>query len=323
MVDPGGWCASADTGAVSLDFTAIEFETANQQPGAVCAVGLVRVRDGRVVHKSGGLVRPPEGLGEFADFNTSIHGITAEMLAGAPTWRRVAAWIVDYTGQDILISHNAGFNIGVLRHACTADEIPWPQANFLCTMVLARKAFQLPSYRLPFVAAECGVELVGRHQVLINARGTALIAVAMAQQHEASTPTELADALGINMGRLEPGRYIPTVRRDTRGAQYRLATPGAGTDANLEHPLYGRVIVFTGTLKSRTRQQAWNDVAKVGGIPEKDVSSRTNILVVGELNPAVLTPGATTSGKAARAFALQSKGQDIEVMTEADFIRSL
>jgi DNA polymerase-3 subunit epsilon len=176
---------------------------------------------------------------------------------------------------------------------------------------------------LPFVAAECGVELVGRHQVLINARGTALIAVAMAQQHEASTPTELADALGINMGRLEPGRYIPTVRRDTRGAQYRLATPGAGTDANLEHPLYGRVIVFTGTLKSRTRQQAWNDVAKVGGIPEKDVSSRTNILVVGELNPAVLTPGATTSGKAARAFALQSKGQDIEVMTEADFIRSL
>jgi DNA polymerase-3 subunit epsilon len=74
-----------DLGAVSLDFTAIEFETANQQPGAVCAVGLVRVRDGRVVDKSGGLVRPPEGLGEFADFNTSIHGITAEMVASAPT----------------------------------------------------------------------------------------------------------------------------------------------------------------------------------------------------------------------------------------------
>jgi DNA polymerase-3 subunit epsilon len=81
--------------------------------------------------------------------------------------------------------------------------------------------------------------------------------------------------------------------------------------------------VFTGALKSRTRQQAWNDVAKVGGIPEKDVSSRTKILVVGDLNPAVLTPGATTSGKAARAFALQSKGQDIEVMTEDDFVRSI
>ena len=308
---------------MSLDFTAVEFETANNQPGSACAVGLVRVRDGRVVHKSGGLVRPPEGLDQFADFNTSTHGITAEMVASAPAWRRVADWIVHYAEQDILISHNAGFNIGVLRHACTADQIPWPQANFLCTMVLARKAYQLPSYRLPFVAAESGVELIGRHQVLINARGAALIAVAMAQQYGASTPGELADALGISMGRLEPGRYVPTVRRDAQGGQYRLATPGTGVDANPEHPLYGRVIVFTGALKSRTRQQAWNDVARVGGIPEKDVSGRTNVLVVGDLNPAALTPGATTSGKAARAFALQSKGQDIEVMTEEDFIRSL
>jgi DNA polymerase III epsilon subunit-like protein len=287
---------------VSLDFTAIDFETASGQPGSACAVGLVRVRDGQVVHKSGGLVHPPQGLGEFADFKTSVHGITAEMVASAPAWPKVAAWIVQYAGTDILICHNAGFTIGVLRHACTADEIPWPQADFLCTMVLARRAFRLPSYRLPFVAAECGVELSGRHQVLINARGA---------------------ALGIRTGHLEPGRYVPTVRRDPKGGQQRLATPDASPDADSEHPLYGRVIVFTGALKTRTRQQAWDEVARAGAIPEKDVTGRTNIVVIGDLNPAVLTPGAATSGKAARAFALQGKGQDIEVMTEDDFIRSL
>jgi DNA polymerase III epsilon subunit-like protein len=161
---------------VSLDFTAIDFETASSQAGSVCSVGLVRVRDGQVVHKSGGLVRPPEGLGEFAEYKTHVHGITAEMVAEAPAWRKVAAWIVGYAGPDSLICHNASFNIGVLRHACTADKIPWPHVDFLCTMVLARRAFRLPSYRLPFVAAECGVELAGRHQVLINARGAALVA---------------------------------------------------------------------------------------------------------------------------------------------------
>jgi DNA polymerase III subunit epsilon len=83
------------------------------------------------------------------------------------------------------------------------------------------------------------------------------------------------------------------------------------------------VIVFTGTLKTRTRQHAWNDAATAGGIPEKDVTKRTNILVIGDLNLAVFTPGATTTGKAAHAFALQANGQDIEVMTEDDFIRSL
>jgi DNA polymerase III epsilon subunit-like protein len=309
---------------VSLDFTAIDFETASGRPGSACSVGLVRVRDGQVVHKSGGMIRPPAGLGEFAEWNTSVHGITAEMVATAPSWRKVAAWIVQYAGPDTLICHNANYNIGVLRHACTADEIPWPRVDFLCTMILARRAFRLPSYRLPFVAAECGVELAGRHQVLINARGAALVTVALAHQHHAATPGELADALAIRTGRLEPGRYLPARRRPpNHSGRDPLTAPDASPDADPDHPLYGRVIVFTGALKTRTRQQAWEDAARAGAIPEKDVTGRTSILVIGDLNPAVLTPGAATSGRAARAFALQAKGQDIEVMTEDDFIRSL
>ena len=310
---------------MSLDFTAIGFETASSQPGSVCAVGLVRVRDGQVADKSGGLVRPPDGLGEFTGYQTSVHGITAEMVATAPPWRKVAAWISQYTGPDVLICHNATFTIGVLRNACAADGIPLPAADFLCTTLLARQAFRLPSYRLPFVADKCGIELTGRHQVLINARGAALVTVALARQHGASTPGELAEALGIRLGRLEPGRYVPATRHGPQSDRDRPAAPDAGPhpDPDPDHVLYGRVIVFTGTLKTRTRQQAWNDAAAAGAIPEKDVTRRTNILVIGDLNPAVFTPGATTTGKAAHAFALQAKGQDIEVMIEDDFIRSL
>jgi DNA polymerase III epsilon subunit-like protein len=138
--------------------------------------------------------------------------IDFEMVATAPSWRKVVAWIVQYAGPDTLICHNASFNIGVLRHACTADDIPWLRIDFLCTMILARRAFRLPSYRLPFVAAECGVELAGRHEVLINARGAALVIVALARRHGAGTPAELADALAIRTGHLEPGRYLATVR---------------------------------------------------------------------------------------------------------------
>jgi hypothetical protein len=68
---------------------------------------------------------------------------------------------------------------------------------------------------------------------------------------------------------------------------------------------------------------AWNDVVKAGGIPEPDVTQRTNILVIGDINPAVLAPGMITTGKAAKVFALQDKGQDIELMTEDDFLRNL
>jgi DNA polymerase-3 subunit epsilon len=144
------------------------------------------------------------------------------MVAIAPPWRKVAAWIVGYVGPDTLICHNAGFNIGVLRHACTAAGIPWPRVDFLCTMILARRAFRLPSYRLPFVAAECGVELSGRHQVLINARGAALVTVALARQHQAATSAELADALAIRIltagrGVRDNARYAETT--ETRSGQ--------------------------------------------------------------------------------------------------------
>jgi NAD-dependent DNA ligase len=87
--------------------------------------------------------------------------------------------------------------------------------------------------------------------------------------------------------------------------------------------LYGHVVVFTGTLMSMNRRIAWGECARVGAIAEHDTTKRTNVLVIGDINPAVLRPGSTLTGKARKAFELQDKGQDIEVMTEDDFLRCL
>ena len=72
-----------------------------------------------------------------------------------------------------------------------------------------------------------------------------------------------------------------------------------------------------------TRQIAWEECARAGAVPDKTPTKRTNVLVVGDINPAVLRPGSNITGKARRAFELQDKGQDIEVMTEDDFLRCL
>ena len=158
--------------------------------------------------ESGGLVCPPDGLREFTDFRPRC-------TASPPRWRPPrrpggkSPLISQCIGSDVLVCHNATFTIGALRNACAADSVPLPAADFLCTMLLARQVFRLPSYRLPFVAEKCGIELAGRHQVLINARGAALVAVALARQHGAGTPGELAQALGVRTGRLEPGHYVP------------------------------------------------------------------------------------------------------------------
>jgi DNA polymerase III subunit epsilon len=308
---------------MTLDFTAIDFETANSYRGSPCSVGLVKVRDGQIADESSTLIHPPAPFGHFDGFNVGLHGINAEMVAGAPRWRQVADWIVRYTGSDTLVCHNAGFDIGVIRYACIADDIPWPSVDFLCTLVLARRAYRLPSYRLPFVAAQCDVDFRQHHQVGDDARCAALIAVAMARKHGAQALAGLAESFGVSVGHMQAGYYAPSVWRRPGGHPYKLIRPDANPDADLDHPFYGRVIVFTGTLMSRTRQMAWDDVVKAGGIPERSVTHHTNILVIGDINPAVLAPGMVTTGKAAKAFVLQTKGQDIEIMAEDDFLRSL
>ena len=67
-------------------FLAIDFETANPLSDSACAVGLVRVEDGRVVDRTAYLINP-----HHADFRfQSIHGISREDVADAPDFR--AAW---------------------------------------------------------------------------------------------------------------------------------------------------------------------------------------------------------------------------------------
>jgi NAD-dependent DNA ligase len=118
---------------------------------------------------------------------------------------------------------------------------------------------------------------------------------------------------------MEAGIYKGSV--STTGGVGRLVTPNTNINADPSGYLFGRSVVFTGALMSMTRQSAWEEVARAGGIPEPNTTKRTNVLVLGDFNPANLRPGASYSGKARKAFELQNEGQDIELMTEDDFLR--
>lgn len=153
-----------------LDYTTIDFETANSYRGSPCAIGLVRVRDGIAVEERHWLIRPPKRVDHFDNFNIALHCITPEMVATAPRWKDVLPAIVDFIAGDVVVAHNAGFDIGVIRYACAVDSIEWPEMRFLCTMVLSRRALSLPTYRLPYVLEALGGVLVDHHDALADAR---------------------------------------------------------------------------------------------------------------------------------------------------------
>ena len=187
---------------MALDFTAIDFETANSSNASACAVGLVRVRDGRIVDKAGWLIRPPAGHDVFFELNVRIHGIRPEDVAGAATWGRQLADLAAFAGDDILVAHNAGFDMAVLKRACDATGDECPPYRYACSLQVARKVYRLDSYRLPFVAAEAGFADFPHHNATADALACAHVMIDAANRVGAADIDGLAAAVGVRVSQI-------------------------------------------------------------------------------------------------------------------------
>ena len=180
-----------------LDFTAIDFETANSSPASACSVGLVRVRGGEVVATTGWLIRPPAGHDVFQEWNVRIHGIRPADVVGAPTWEQQLDALTRFAGSDVLVAHNAGFDLNVLRRACEATDLDAPPYRSLCSLAVARKTYRLESYRLPKAAEAAGFGEFPHHDALADARACAQIVIDAARRVGAGDVDALASALGV------------------------------------------------------------------------------------------------------------------------------
>lgn len=186
-----------------LDFTAIDFETANSSNASACAVGLVRVRNGQVVDQTGWLIQPPAPHNVFFEINTRIHGITAADVVNAPTWTEQLAPLAAFAGDDVLVAHNAGFDMAVLKRACEATGDFCPPFRYACTLQVARKVYQLESYRLPFVAAEAGFAEFAHHNATADALACAHVMIDAARRLGVDDLDSLAAAAGVRVSQIE------------------------------------------------------------------------------------------------------------------------
>lgn len=154
-------------------FVAVDFETADRYRDSACAIGLVRVEQGQVAAKVHHLIRPPRRLFEF----THIHGISWQQVANQPDfaelWPAIAAMLA---GADFLVAHNASFDRSVLNACCRAYDIAPPPTEFVCTVKLARQAWNIRPTKLPNVCDYLGIPL-NHHDALSDAEACAQIAI--------------------------------------------------------------------------------------------------------------------------------------------------
>lgn len=182
-----------------MDFVALDFETANNRSDSACQLALVVVRNHEIVDEYCWLIRPPRLY--FSPRNISIHGIRAEHVARAPTMQTLWPQLQPLLDGQILVAHNAGFDIGVLVASLAAFDIACPMLEFSCTRAIARRAWPGRSrYGLKPLGDWLGIDFK-HHDALEDARCCAHIALSAAGASAYPSFAEFEKALRLSRGR--------------------------------------------------------------------------------------------------------------------------
>lgn len=158
-----------------VTFVVVDLETTGGRPEAegITEIGAVKVRGGEIVGEFATLVDPGRPIPVAI---THLTGITTAMVTSAPRIAAVIPAFLEFLGTDnVLVAHNAPFDVGFLKAAYRGLDIPWPKPDVVDTVKLARAILprdEVRNHKLSTLAAHFGAETTPNHRALADARAT-------------------------------------------------------------------------------------------------------------------------------------------------------
>lgn len=308
---------------MSIDFVAIDFETATKQYSSACAVGIAIVEQMKVKQTFYTLLNP--GLSEFDAENIEIHGINPEDVIGAPSLDKFLIQFSDLFGKVAIVAHNAYFDMNVLRCSCYTSKY-FDDFKYIDSVSIARD--YVPGQKdLASCANYFGIDMGKHHNAEDDAITCAKIIIECIAQSNASNfgefcfshPNVKIHHFSDLMDNTQ--NSMPTkVSRQRHFDTIRPSDVSCTVDnVDWDGPLYGKNIVFTGNL-SIDRRDAMQLAVNAGAVVKSSVSKKTDYLVVGEQDLSLVGDDGMST-KEERAYALITSGQaDIKIIKEDDYL---
>jgi DNA polymerase III subunit epsilon len=165
----------ADRRLADLVYTVFDTETTGLQPSAgdeIIQIGATRVVAGKVRREDcfEQLVDPRR---DIAAESIEIHGITPEMVRGAPTIEQVLPTFHAFAQDTVLVGHNVAFDLRFLELKQSLTGLVFDQPVLDTLLLSAVVHPQQESHRLEALAERFGVPMLGRHTALGDAMVTA------------------------------------------------------------------------------------------------------------------------------------------------------
>lgn len=231
---------------------------------------------------------------EVSSFITNITGITNSMLVDKESFSEIAKDLHEFIDDLPIVAYNAQFDKSFLMSEFALAEFDLPN-HFHCALNLSKLAFVLPNFKLATVAKHCNIPLNGAHRAKADAIAAGRVFMCAA----------------TTLGHLNEASLKKSYAKSAR-ADHRDFIP------NEFGELYGSTIVFTGEL-SMPRSEAFEAAAELGLEIKSGVSKKTDYLVVGEQDEAIVGSSGLSS-KQVKAEVLIEDGFDIKILDEDEFI---
>lgn len=305
-----------------MDFVAIDFETATREQYSVCALAFTEVENGEILGTHYTLVQPPNN--EYSPFMVDVHNITPAMTADIETFDILWPWIKTVINGKIIVAHKASFDIGVLKQCLDYYGLEGLEiADVLCSVKIAQKCLpNLKNHKLATLAKYFEIDL-DHHNARSDAEACAAITLKMVRSLK-------GEHGGIELNKFEHREdfIAPEVKKSPSRGAFRKnwqMKVGISVPEQAEYDIKGLpkdnrfdgfVFIFTGELKSLTRDNAEKAVKRRGAtIPSRSVTMKTTHIVVGE--------GGEGTVKHRKAVEYRGRGIPITIWNENDLLRAL
>ncbi|PJN21958.1 DEDDh family exonuclease [Kitasatospora sp. CB02891] len=271
-------------GDAGRGFAVVDVETTGLgRTDRVISAGVYQLDpDGEVTDHWYTLVNPERDPGPIW-----IHGLTSEVLAGAPTFPEVAAEFAERLRDRVMVAHNALFDWNMISREFSRAGLRAPVEQRLCTMVLARDLrLPLPNGKLSSLAAHFGVSQRQAHHALDDARVLAeVFRPSLALARNGGVPLPLTTCVAVtDLGESAPagssrGSWSSSYRPARKRPACPYPNPGRWVDGS---PLMqGMRVAITGDTAT-DRQLLEDRMIEAGLHIASSVSRLTSLLVTNE-----------------------------------------
>ncbi|MBX3230357.1 MAG: 3'-5' exonuclease [Labilithrix sp.] len=170
-----------------LAFVDLEMTGLDPKRDRVLEVCIERVVGEAVVDRMHEIVRPDGG----ESGNVHIHGIAAEEIARAPTWRELADRVAALLGGAVLVAHGAWWDVAFLRAEMERAAHRFTIEHYLDTLNLSRRAFGLDKHSLDALRAHFGIDAGRAHRADADVRALREVFARCCAALDPSTPRDL------------------------------------------------------------------------------------------------------------------------------------